>query len=345
MEIVSLRSKPFSYHFSQKSLNSPTYFNLSTYLKEQHWRQSALAFLADFNESNFQFDLAAAQQLEFKDLLAQLVARFCPERMPLTFCIQDSNWPVVLQQAADAFHREEGLQKKDHPIWILKPALLNNGQHIKIFQCLSQLEEHFMSSNRLGGNHVLQQYLSHPHLLKGPVLGHKYSLRLFVVLTNYAGAYLFPKGYFNVALKPYLGDDFSSLSWHLTNEHLKEEVLNVVQIPTQQIALFKPFYTQIKTILTEVIGGLHQLHPKAFLCDKKRHLAIFGFDFMVDANEKVWLLEANHGPCFPTTSDHPLYSSLYYEFWQAFILSFVLPIAKKQPLKTIVYHLFESIST
>lgn len=340
-----LKSKSLSYHFSQKSLNLPTFFNLSTYLNERHWHQLEFDFLADFSELNFQFDLAAAEQLEFKDSLAQLVARFCPQTMPLTFCIDDNNWPRVLQQAADVFQLNDTqwFEKIDHLVWILKPALLNNGQNIRIFHSLSQLEKHFSSTNRLGGNHVLQQYISHPHLLKGPTLGHKYSLRLFVVLTNYDGAFLFPKGYLNVALKPYQADDFSSLSWHLTNEHLKEDVLNVIQIPTQQITLFKPFYIQIKSIVTEVIAGLRQLHSHAFQLETQKHLAIFGFDFLVDAHEKVWLLEANHGPCFPITSEHPLYSTLYHEFWQAFITSFVEPIASNQPPPTIAYSLFESI--
>ncbi|MBA2650510.1 MAG: tubulin-tyrosine ligase [Legionella sp.] len=323
--------------------SSPTYANLAHYLMKQTWSRTRFEFLANFSETNFQFDFAAAEQLEFKDLLAQLVQKYCPHTVPRTYCINETNWPSLLNQVADAQYPTS--DKIGDLVWILKPAQLNNGHHIKIFESLSQIEAHFLSPNRLGGDHVLQEYITHPHLLKGPKEGHKYSIRMFLILTNYAGAYLYPHGYFNVALQPYAHKDFTQLNAHLTNEHLSDEQVNVIQIPTQQIVVFKTFYTQIKYILDAVIMGLNQLHHEAFVCKKTRKLAIFGFDFMVDVNEKVWLIEANHGPCFPTTAEHPLFSTLYHSFWQAFIKSFVFPIAEKTPVEKIRYHLFEPVST
>lgn len=324
------------HRFCLRQARSPTYYNLSRYLQELGWRRTHFNWRANFSEQNFQFDSLAAECLEFKNLLAQLVAQYCPEVMPITYCINDQNWSLVLNQIASKPDYD------DHVVWILKPATLNNGQHIKIFQHLSQLEQHYLSSDRLGGEHVLQQYLTQPHLLKGPSRGHKYSIRIFVIVTNYAGAYLYPKGYFNVGLHPYDENDFSDLSSHLTNEHLREDEFNVVQVPTERYELFKPFYPQIKSIVTATISGLQQQYPQAFICEKQRTLSIFGFDFMVDSDERVWLLEANHGPCFPTSDEHPLQKLLYYDFWQAFIASFVLPIAMNQPLDQIQYHLFEA---
>ena len=169
-----------THFFHLNSASSPTYYNLCLYLSQQHWHKTPFNFLAHFSEKNFQFDVKAAEQLEFKDLLAELTKEYCEEVMPLTYCIHDENWQNVLNQAA----------KTPDKVWILKPALLNNGQHIHLFQHLSQLKAHYLSSNRLGGSHVLQEYITPPHLLKGPSEGHKYSLRMFVVLTNYHGAYL-----------------------------------------------------------------------------------------------------------------------------------------------------------
>lgn len=318
---------------------SPTYYNLCLYLKEKKWAKTRFPTLAHFSEKNFQFSPIAAEQLEYKDLLARLMMQYCPQVMPPTFCINDSNWQSILQAVAIRF------DSKDNWVWILKPAQMNNGQYIKIFQSLGQLERHYLSSKRMGGDHVLQQYLTNPHLLKGPTEGHKYSIRMFVILTNYAGAYLYPEGYFNVALKPYQPCDFTNLRAHLTNEHLQEDTLNVIQIPSKQIQLFKPFYKQIKSIVSTVIQALQRENPEAFVCSKERTLALFGFDFMVDALEKVWLLEANHGPCFPKSAEHPLHQSLYYDFWQDFIASFVNPIATRQVVEQIQYQLFESLGT
>lgn len=329
------------YRFCLPNLQSPTAANLSRYLQEKGWCGTRFNWRANFGEQNLQFNSAAAECLEFKHLLANLTAKYCPEVMPATYCINDQNWSAVLNLLADKYYQQKDrlLDQVEDLIWILKPALLNNGQQIKIFEQLSQLEQHFLSSNRLGGEHVLQQYLTHPHLLKG----HKYSIRMFVIITNYAGAFLYPHGYFNVALYPYQSQEFQDLRSHLTNEHLREDESNVVQIPTQQFDFFPTIYQKIKAILADTLYGLQQSYPQAFIGKRQRSLAIFGFDFMLDANQRVWLLEANHGPCFPTSDDHPLQKYLYYDFWQALIIDFVLPIAKREPVNNLRYQIFEPI--
>lgn len=326
--------------FCLQSEQSPTHFNLYRYLIAQGWRPSHKKF-AMFSDDNLQFHTQAAETLEYKHLLAELVECYCPQVMPKTYCINDPTWPEILALLADEFYQQDQLylDQRDGLIWILKPSLLNNGQNIKIFNQLSALEAHFLSSKRLGGAHVLQQYINEPHLLR---THHKYSIRMFVVLSSEGEAYLYSKGYFNVALKPYDLTNLNDLRSHLTNEHLYEEESNVVQIPTDRFELFPQFYLQIKTILEATLGGLKQRYPEAFKTDKNTALAIFGFDFMVDNNLQLWLLEANHGPCFPLSDEHPLQKALYYDFWQAFIHSFVTPLAlvKKRWLFKKVVQLF-----
>lgn len=331
------------YRYCLNKDQSPTHYNLARYLQALGWRSSRFNWQARFSNKHLQFNLEAAQQLEFKHLLAKLVAQSCPQVMPLTYCINDFNWSAVLDKIANKYyvHDHQVLNQREGLAWILKPALLNNGQEIKIFQEVSEIENHFLSSQRLGGEHVLQQYLMNPHLLREK---HKYSIRMFVVLSNYAGAYLYPYGYFNVALQPFAEKDFKDLRSHLTNEHLQDEEANVVQIPSQRFDIFASFYPQIKSIVTAVIKSLQDLYPHAFVGGKHRSLAIFGFDFLVDNSGRVWLLEANHGPCFPLSDEHPLQSHLYYEFWQALIQSFVLPIALRLSPHEIHYHLFEPVT-
>jgi tubulin--tyrosine ligase len=263
--------------------------------------------------------------------------------MPETYCINDLNWSAVLSNIAVKYYMKNNqlLDQVGNLLWILKPSLLNNGQHIKIFRELSQIEQHYISSNRMGGEHVLQRYITQPHLLNGK----KYSIRMFVILTNYSGAYLYPYGYFNIAVHPYNPNDLFDLNSHLTNEHLREHETNVVQIPTVQFPFFPPIYLKIINIIKDTINGLQKLHPSAFICKNQRTLALFGFDFIVDANMNVWLLEANHVPCFPNSDDHPLHTSLYHGFWQAFIDNFIVPIAAREPVKHIKYQSFTPIAT
>ena len=331
---TSSRDAMSGYSFSLETEKSPTYYLIAKHLEKDGWQHAPKGLLADISETNFQLSVPAMECLEYKHHLASLVAEYCPHVMPLTYHINDSNWPMVLNQIL--------CDGNDAMTWILKPALMNNGQHINIFQHWHQVESHYLSSNRLGGEHVLQQYISDPHLLRGPVSGHKYSIRMFVVITNYDGAYLYPKGYFNVALQPYQKNEVINLSSHLTNEHLSHEAVNVVQIPTQQYELFKPFYPQIKAIAADVVQALQIKHP--FIgTSQPRALSLFGFDFMVDALERVWLLEANHGPCFPINDDHPLQKILYDDFWQALLNSFMHPIGMNQAMDNIAYEMFDKL--
>ena len=319
--------------FALNQQQSPTHYNLCRYLQKRGWQASFFPWQRHFSDKNLQFNQAAAEQLEYKHLLARLVKQFCPEIMPLTYCINDNNWLNVLEKIADAH--------QDELVWILKPALLNNGKEIKIFQTLGQIEQHYLSSNRLGGEHVLQQYLD-PHLLRGE---HKYSIRLFVVTTNYAKSFLYPYGYYNVAKEPYQATSFSDLKPHLTNEHLDDNEANVIQIPTARFESFVLLYPHIKAMVTAVFQGLEQWFPEAFVCNASRVLAIYGFDFIVDAAGCPWLLEANHGPCFPISESHSLQHYLYEDFWQALITSFIEPIARNTPVNDIVYESFEKIHT
>jgi hypothetical protein len=295
-----------SFHFS--NVNTPTLHQLAHYL-EQNGAHEQDPVSADFLDEHLNYP--ELEHLEFKHLLQAFLAPSLSWLQPLTFAIDDANWPEVLEHIAKI--------NKVHP-WILKPALLNNGQHIHIFKSLEDVKRHYLQSKRLGGPHVLQAYISEPHLLKGPERGHKYSLRMFMIMSE-SSAYLYPHGYFNIALKPYEPNQFHDLRTHLTNEHLEHDTYNVIQIPTFRYALFQQFWPQIQSMSSMLakqflsqFGGNHL--PK---------LGFLGIDFMVDAFERVWLLEVNHGPCFPISHDHPLYHSLYHPFWQSVVSEIVIP--------------------
>lgn len=316
--------------FYFRSSLSPTFYNISDHLIKRGWRSVPYKSWAHVGEQHFDFNPQAAERLEFKHLLAELVTEGCPWVMPETYCLNDENQERVLENVA---------KKNPNPrAWILKPALLNNGQHIKLFNQLHQIESHFISPCRMGGEHVLQHYISNPHLLRG----HKYSFRLFVILTNYDGVYLYPDGYLNVARYAY-HQDLADRRVHLTNEHLDPQDGNVIQIPTQRFSLFTQLYPQMKQIVTSVVSALKNQVPAAFMLNNDRQLAIYGFDFMVDEAMRVWLLEANHGPCFPISDDHVLQQYLYDEFWEQVIDGFLCPIAMGSKPEPILYNRFERL--
>lgn len=280
---------------------SPTVIQLSRYLQAAGWQINANT--ADL--SDVHLDYPQLEHLEYKHLLAQFLEPDLLWMMPKTVCLDENNWAKQL----DILLKKNGAQTP----WILKPALLNNGQHIHLFSDLTQVFKHYAQAKRLGGPHVLQQYIQFPHLLKGPEKGHKYSIRMFMGLKNQC-AFLYPKGYFNIALTPYVAHNLSLLTAHLTNEHLGHGTRNVAQIPTSQYPIFNVFYPQI----VKICKALAQKFLTV-MGDMTSKFALLGIDLMVDSQEQLWLLEVNHGPCFPTDEAHPLYFKLYDNFWRALV--------------------------
>ncbi len=329
------------YRFRNTTDFSPTLYQLEQFMQTAGMKSTRWGWRAKFTERNLNFAEDACECLEYKHLLAQLVASYCPQVTPETYILNDYSWSSVLSDVAHSHYMTQQTLEDEVPglAWILKPALLNNGQHIKIFKHLSAIEAHMLHPNRLGGPHVLQRYISNPDLYEK----RKYSLRFFVVITQEAGAFLYQEGYLNVALTPYPELNFGDLSAHLTNEHLDHNHGSVVQIPTTGQAKNAVWYPQIRSIVKSVSNALEQAFPNAFIVQKDRTFAVFGFDFMLDDQEHMWLLEVNHGPCFPIEPHHPLQETLYLNFWQAMVAQFVIPIAGHQPIPKHTNLGFESL--
>ncbi|QMT59771.1 MULTISPECIES: ATP-grasp domain-containing protein [unclassified Legionella] len=302
--------------FHLEENKTPTHANLARFLKAEGWKSSKFSALASVNEEWLHFSPLISQTLEYKHLLAAfLQANHLEYLMPETHYIDDQNWPTVLANIS-----------KSHPPnipWILKPSMLNNGQHIHIFNDLNAIEAHFLSHQRMGGPQVLQRYIVKPQLIQGPQWGHKFSIRELVVVSTHEGAALFPSGYVNIALKPYQEDNFNQLESHLTNEHLSDERYNVVQRLSDEISIVQPYKMEIIFICQLLVNALKKRFAPVWE-DRQPRIACFGFDFMVEAaGNKVWLLEVNHGPCFPVDDSHPLFNALYRPFWQQLIKRFI----------------------
>ena len=336
MMLAGLFKKTYRFHF--QGHHSPTQHQLALFMQRAGFKSTRRACWAHFSDRHLNFSPDACECLEFKHRLAQLVQCYCPAVMPETYLFDTSSWVASLNRLADAHYISHRVlsDKRENMAWILKPALLNNGQQIKIFDHLSQIESHFLQPHPLSGPHVLQRYITDPDLIDG----RKYSLRFFVVMTQEAGAFLYQQGYLNLALAPYTAHDFKALNAHLTNEHLHQQDVSVEQIPTPR---FASWYPQIQSIVKSVTSGLESAFPHAFSVQKKRTFAVFGFDFMIDQQQRVWMLEANHGPCFPVDEHHPLQKSLYRPFWEAMVQQFVLPITTGQPINHLAGTGFESM--
>lgn len=318
---------PGRYYF--KSQASAIFHHIGKRLDALGWDKAKSPGQAQFSDRNMALDEVAAHHLEHKHLLNSLAHRFCPNDVPLGYEITDDNIKKVLLEIEKTFYQDKSDPLNNQDLaWILKPALLNNGDHIKLFTRLGSIYQHFASPFRLGGPHILQKYIKDLDLYRGA----KYSYRLFVILTNYRGILIYPKGYINICAVPFKPEDqLMTRRMHLTNFILDGIETNHEQLCTDDLKDFQQDYIQIKTILRALFKGFIQLHPDFFQKTSIPMFEILGIDFMRDRQKKMWLLECNHGPDFPRLITHPLWRSLHDPFWEAIMHDLVLPIGLGHP--------------
>jgi|GEM_PF-671173 hypothetical protein len=335
--------------FCLPDLTSPSRHQLAKHLKLRRFKPVTDPAKAWLSEKNLTLNPEATQYLEYKHLLAYLTQQHCPGVMPLTYIINDSNAGDILKRIRrehysavdpavkprDDIRKNAGISKntviprldrgiqesqtphqytdkKENLIWILKPSQLNNGQHIKLFTRFSELKAHYQNNQRLSGEHVLQQYIANPDLFNE----RKYTLRMFVTLHNNTTYHLYPHGYLNVGIEPYPDHpSYAHLNLHLTNEHLNEKAANIQQIPTQTLEHFEETRQKVGVIIQRVFDALFKEAPPLALDRQTPAFDFFGFDFILDTHNKLWLLEVNHGPCFPISENHPLQYGFYDGFW------------------------------
>ena len=316
----TLLNSNFTFHFS--SLESPTQFNLQRKMEAVGFKSVDSKKDAAFSDENIGANDIALQNLEYKHKLAKMLKTHSLPLLPISYTINETNYMDVLSLM-------ERNHQDDDFIWIYKPSALNNGEQIKLFQHINDIKKLYQTTNRLGGDFVIQHYIESPHLLNG----HKYTIRMFVILTNYDGYTLYPEGYYNIGLKKYpQTQDLTDLSAHLTNEHLCDPEPNVIQMPTSQVKEFDLLMPQISNIVAKTMQAFKKTAPEYFSYKKQKNFDILGFDFLLDDNFKLWLLEINHGPNFPKDEPHVLKEPLYNPFWKFVVDNFVLPIANSHQL-------------
>jgi tubulin--tyrosine ligase len=304
------------------------------------WQMANSSAMAHFSDKNIRLNDNVSKNLEYKHLLGNLVAFFCSHLMPLTYTINDENHQQVFKKILRK-HYSKPKNTTPEMVWILKPALLNNGDHIQLFPNIEAVIKHYSTNSRMGGAHVLQQYLTQPDLYQGS----KYTFRMPVVITNYAGVFLHKQGYLNICNEAYQPIFTQSYKFsHLTNYIIDGQLSSIKQIPTSQMMGFARVYQTMSEIVRQIVLSLSYIAPSYFMPIHEPAFEIFGFDFILDANQRCWLLEINQGPDFPHVIGHPLNSCLWEPFWQNIMRSFVLPIANHQHLTQSSYLDFTQVA-
>lgn len=166
--------------------------------------------------------------------------------------------------------------------------------------------------NQYAENIVVSRYISNPLLC----YGHKFDLRLYVVVTSFdpLRIYMYREGLVRFASEPYHAQEQDAKFAHLTNYSINKNNQNYVNDQDDD-AGFKWSLTALCQQLQEygidtnlMWGKIYDVIIKSLISIeesqrqamfKNEHnncFELFGYDILIDENLRPWLLEVNLSP-------------------------------------------------
>lgn len=245
----------------------------------------------------------------------------------------DVDYAEFLDDALDEnWELRQELESKEK-WWILKPSMSDKGQGIRIFKTIEQLQAIFDSfeedetddedtetnTNKVVTSQlrhfIVQEYLHNP-LLLSEAHGRKFHIRCYVTCSGDLQVFvydrmlaLFAPNKFVPPTEEYDVLDIEQLACHLTNTCLQTDD----DIKSNSVIEFDalkdiPSHRR-EEIRTQIHEAVSELFKAAVNVDRlnfrplKNSLETFGFDFLVDSDYQVKLLEVNAFPDFKQTGD------------------------------------------
>ncbi|KAL0583515.1 hypothetical protein ABG067_006539 [Albugo candida] len=232
--------------------------------------------------------------------------------MPKTFLL-----PQEYVAFIEAYHKthckdESTTQSPRANIWIMKPVASSRGRGISLVNDLNQLI--------YGENVVLQRYVNRPLLING----YKFDLRLFVLVTSFnpLEAFLYGKGFVRLCTRLYDPENLADLFIHLTNSSVQKANVDVsdtkwysehndpqtAEEDVRETGTKKPldylwnWLARSGANVQSVKDNISKVVLLSLLCGED-HIAhqvnsfdLYGFDILLDADLKPWLIEINASP-------------------------------------------------
>eukprot|EP00656_Telonema_subtile_P007755 TRINITY_DN13637_c0_g1_i3.p1 TRINITY_DN13637_c0_g1~~TRINITY_DN13637_c0_g1_i3.p1 ORF type:complete len:794 (+),score=228.66 TRINITY_DN13637_c0_g1_i3:118-2499(+) len=204
-------------------------------------------------------------------------------------------------------------------VWILKPGHgTNRAIGIKVFSELCELEEHLERWN--GKKHpvfnwIVQKYLERPLLIND----RKFDIRAYAVVTHGLDLYFYNQGYLRTSGEVYDIDNLEDRNVHLTNWAVQKKAGSYGEHQDANQMDFKQFQEFLDrehpecgvSVERDLKGKMKEQVLHTFLAggtsfnlhNRKHCIELLGYDFMVDVDFNVCLIEVNNNPCLCTPGD------------------------------------------
>ena len=194
-------------------------------------------------------------------------------------------------------------------LWLIKPKKASLGKGIHIFHKLEDTPS----------DYIITKYISYPHLINN----FKYDFRVYVLITGFSPLkmYLYTDGLVRFTTEKYSLDlnKIDELYRHLTNVAINTKNKNTykkaINADTEEGSKwsllvyktycehngidFKKIWKQMADISIKSILAVKDIFIKVIKSNgtkDKNHFKLFGYDFLVDENLKVHLIEVNSRP-------------------------------------------------
>ena len=210
-------------------------------------------------------------------------------------------------------------------MWLLKRDNLNRGRKIKVFSNLEDIikEINNLYEQKSPCNLIIQKYLEQPLLYNN----RKFDIRIWVLFTfiridNKYEVYVFKEGHLKACCDEF-NIDSDDLFIHLTNYSVQKHNKNFSKTEIGNEISFNDFQKELnenhakkgkdntsidfrKDIFPEIIKiialSANAVKGKINLSNRANCFEIFGYDFILDANYRPFLLEINTNPGYEESS-------------------------------------------
>ena len=190
---------------------------------------------------------------------------------------------------------------------MIKPAAMNQGRGIEIFKNDLHGIKKFLETKSVNSYWVIQKYIERPLLYNG----RKFDIRMWAVMTTKCEFYYYKHGYIRTSSDEYSLDSNKNYV-HLTNNCLQQfgdkygafEEGNTIEFPLFKMYLKKKFPNYNLDFDDMIIPRIKDLMIDTYLSVKdelnpgkrKNSFELLGYDFLIDEDFRVWLIEINTNP-------------------------------------------------
>ena len=208
--------------------------------------------------------------------------------------------------------KEENIDKNNNDINNNKNIYIPNDENI-IKEIINKNENQEEKENKYQSSIIIiQKYIERPFLYKG----RKCDIRIWVLLTHKMDSYIFKEGHLKASSVNFDTDNFDSFV-HLTNYSLQKYNKWFSKFEKGNEISFKSFQDFINTqentfnFYEEIFPKFIEIIKHTILCAKNKInlnnrnycFEIFGYDFMMDEDKNIYLIEINTNPGLEISSD------------------------------------------